>query len=397
MLSKLHFFFYLYFYWILSKIILIGKGKSSKQKNTILYFSAFFPENAGYHWRVKKWAEELEKEGYTVDIVCAVNKGEFYGLLKENHTKFLRLYLKRRFWQVINSKKYETVIVRRELLLFNDYGNLFLEKLLLKLHPDAILDFDDDIAASKNQPKKITNWYGRIMGEEGNKFNDTLRMFKKFIVVSGYLKNMVLKENSKITSADILIIPTCVDYDKYATKEYSEIIEKLAFGWIGGDHNYFLLDTLLPKLNSLSKTYNFKLIVIGGEKYIRETDFELEFIPWSLETEVENLYKIDVGLMPLLGDERSKGKGGFKLIQYMGLGIVSVASAVTINQEIVDDDENSFLVYQPDEWSVILKDVLASKHNLQVIGSRAKNKILEQYTFQSNKKKYIDFINIDGY
>lgn|SRR5690554_4234561 len=78
MLSKLHFFFFLYFYLILSRVILLGKEKVSKQKNTILYFSAFFPENAGYHWRVKKWVEILEKEGYSVDVVCAINKEEFY-------------------------------------------------------------------------------------------------------------------------------------------------------------------------------------------------------------------------------------------------------------------------------------------------------------------------------
>jgi|SRR5690554_5610897 len=392
MLSKLHFFFYLYFYWILSKLIFLVKRKVTKSKKSILYFSAFFPDNAGYHWRVKKWAEELEKEGYTVDIVCGVNKEEFYVLLKENHTKFLRLYLKRRFWQVVNSRKYETVIVRRELLLFNDYGNLFLEKLLLKVHPNAILDFDDDIAAAKNQPKQITNTYACLLKEHGNKFNESLRLYKRFIVVSNYLKEKVLIENKNIKEEDILIIPTCVDYDKHPPKQYPSKVNKLAFGWIGGDHNYYLIDILIPTLNELAQRFEFKLIVIGGEEFKRETDFDIEFIPWSLNTEVENLHKIDVGLMPLEEDLISRGKGGFKLIQYMGLGIVSVASAITINCEIIDNEKSSFLVDLDKDWMPILIKLLDGEIDLQRVGQAAREKIIAEYTFEANSEKYIEFL-----
>src|SRR5690554_1108545 len=388
-IPKILFFITLYFYRFKSIFIL---NKEEKVPNTVLYLSAFFPDNAGYHWRVKKWAEELEKEGYTVDIVCGVNKEEFYGLLKENHTKFLRLYLKRRFWQVVNSRKYETVIVRRELLLFNDYGNLFLEKLLLKFHPNAILDFDDDIAAAKNQPKQITNTYACLLQEHGNKFNESLRLYKRFIVVSNYLKERVLIENKNIKEEDILIIPTCVDYNKYQPKQYPANPAKITFGWIGGTGNYPLLDILIPIFNHLSNDFDFELNVIGGEPYVRNTNFQLNFIPWSLETEVEELLKTDIGLMPLDQSIRAKGKGGFKLIQYMGLGIVSVASAVTINKEIVDDKENSFLVHSDEEWEVILKEILANNVDLQKMGEKAYEKVKKEYTFSGNKGRYINFI-----
>ncbi|WP_107039461.1 glycosyltransferase family 4 protein [Brumimicrobium mesophilum] len=366
--------------------------KANRHPKSILFLPAFFPENAGYHWRVKLWAEELEKAGYKVDILSAIEKNEFYNLLKNNRTKFFITFLKRRFKHVLMARKFETVIVRRELLLYNDYGNLFLDKLLLKIHDNVILDFDDDIAAAKNQPKKITNRYGKIMGEEGNKFNDTLRLYKKFIVASNYLKDKVSKENIHLSSDNILVIPTCVDYNNYTAKQYPSEIKKLAFGWIGGDHNYFLLDTLLPTLNKLSKTYNFKLIVIGGEKYSRDTDFEIEFIQWSLETEIENLYKIDVGLMPLLEDERSKGKGGFKLIQYMGLGIVSVASAITINREIVEDGISSFLIYNSQDWEDTLIQLLKGEIDFETVGKKANKNIINNYTFKANFNRYENFI-----
>jgi len=306
---------------------------------------------------------------------------------------FMFIAMLRRCHQIIKARKYETVIVRRELLLFNDYGNLFMDKFLLKLHPNAILDFDDDIAAAKNQPKRITNWYGRLLLEDGNKFNNTLRLYKRFIVASNYLKERVLKENPQLPPENIVVIPTCVDYDKYPPKQYPEHIEKITFGWIGGDHNYPLLDILLPILNSLAERYSFKLLVIGGSEYKRDVKFEIEFVPWSLETEVENLYRIDIGLMPLTDDAKSRGKGGFKLIQYMGLGIVSVASAITINCEIIDHGVNSFLVYSHDDWEKILVNILDKKVNLSAMGKEARKKIEKEYTFEANKDKYIDFIH----
>ena len=272
------------------------------------------------------------------------DKNDFEQQFKNDDvTLFFIKSIRKRFKQCLYARKFHAVVVRRELLMFNDYGNLFMDKFLLKIHQNVILDFDDDIAAAKQQPREIKSFYGKILQENGNKFNDSLRLYKRFIVGSKYLKERVLQENKTISEHNILIIPTCVDYNQYQIKKYPQKIEQIVFGWIGGDHNYFLLDSLLPVLNKLAKDYDFKLIVIGGKKYEPNVNFEIEFITWTLATEVENLYKIDIGLMPLNDDARSRGKGGFKLIQYMGLGIVSVASAITINREIISHNYDSFL------------------------------------------------------
>jgi glycosyltransferase involved in cell wall biosynthesis len=366
--------------------------KSKKKNNSVLYLAAFFPENAGYHWRVYKWKEELEKQGFSVKVSSALTEKEFRELHLQNHNKFLTTFLRRRFWQVINSRKFETVIVRRELLLFNDYGDLFLEKLLLKIQPKAILDFDDDIAAAKEQPKIITNWFGKLLREHGNKFNETLRLYSYFIVASDYLMKKVLSENKNIKTNNICIIPTCVDYNIYKPKEYSNDQSNLTFGWIGGDYNYHLLNPIWPILNKLSEQYTFSFILIGGTPISVETKFPLHFIKWSLETEVESLKKIDVGIMPLTDDLESKGKGGFKLLQYMGLGIVSIASPITINTEIVDHNRNSFLANDINEWRSILIEILSNKVELLKIGKEARKTVEKNFSVQGNKKKYCNFI-----
>jgi glycosyltransferase involved in cell wall biosynthesis len=96
--------------------------------------------------------------------------------------------------------------------------------------------------------------------------------------------------------------------------------------------------------------------------------------------------------MPLINDMESKGKGGFKLIQYMGLGIVSIASPITINTEIVDHEKNSFLADKDDDWEFWITELLNGKIDMQKIGNAARLKINNNYTFNSNKENYLKFI-----
>jgi glycosyltransferase involved in cell wall biosynthesis len=384
---------FLYTYWFVSISTLIQTFLiKRKRSESILYLTAFYPGNAGYHWRAEKWAEELRAEGKKVTLMHALDEEEFRNLLKHDFNQFLLLYLKRRFWQVLESRKYETVIVQRELLVYNDYGNLFLEKLMLRLHPDAILDFDDDLSAAKNQPRKITNRYGKLIQEHGDKFNASLKLYKHFIVASDYLKNRVLEQNTKIDEQNVCVIPTCVDYDNFPAKDYSTRQGPIVLGWIGGDHNYHLLDLVIPSLNRLSATYPFKFKLIGGSTPDFKTDFKLEFIPWSLKREIDELLTIDVGLMPLPDDAESRGKGAFKLIQYMGLGIVSIASPITINKQIVKHGTNSLLAMTEREWDEAFENILSGQLNLSELGKNARSTIERNYTFKGNKEKYFEFI-----
>jgi hypothetical protein len=57
-----------------------------------------------------------------------------------------------------------------------------------------------------------------------------------------------------------------------------------------------------------------------------------------------------VGVYPLTDDEWSKGKCGFKAIEFMACGVPVVAAAVGVNREIIEDGVNGFLASTEDEW-----------------------------------------------
>jgi hypothetical protein len=366
------------------------KKESTQKNNSILFLEIFPVENAGYQYRAKKWTDLFNENGIKSEVwTIFENKKEWEELVYNSPQKFLRKAMWIRFKQIKKSKSFKKVIVRRELLQYNDYGNLFMEKYLLNLHPDAILDFDDDISAAKNEPRQITSLIGKLLKENGSKFTESIKLYSNFIPGSNYL-NQIITEKRENDNFKSKVIPTCVDYDKYSSKKYNlKEGDPIKFGWIGTNGNLLLLEQIIPELNLISKTHSIELIVISGQEFKPNADFPIINIAWSLESEIESIKKIDIGLMPLTDNTENRGKCGFKLIQYMGLGIVSIADDLTVNKEIIKDNY-SFLVSQ-NNWNRVLNKVISLKANYQELGNLAKGRIENNYTFKANLSKYIQF------
>lgn len=361
-------------------------------RDRVLYLEAFFPENAGYHYRTQKWVDVLNENGFTARVRYVFGRETFQRLLIEAKGGWFQgIFLLRRIWHCLVAMGFNCVIVRRELLLYNDYGDLFLDKFLLALHPKVILDFDDDLAAAKREPREMTS-FGKLMFENPAKFSASLRAYSRFITGSGYLRGLLAQNNSAISEEAVITIPTCVDYENHAAKVYGRESDYINFGWVGSPANHYLLDIVTPVLSQIARNHKIRFILITSDGDQPNADLEVIRVPWSLETEIESLYRIDVGLMPLYDNAEERGKCGFKLIQYMGLGIVSIASAVTVNTEIVDDGENGFLVRDQGDWLRVIEEVLARRAEFPQIGAAARKKIQNQFSFQANKQKYVDFI-----
>jgi glycosyltransferase involved in cell wall biosynthesis len=376
--------------------IALTRKKKYENAQGVLFLELFPTENAGYFYRSKKWTEILNENGTKSEVVTIIeDREEWNELFFHNSQKYLLISLWKRFRQIKYSRKFETIIVRKELLQYNDYGKLYMEKFLLKIHPNAILDFDDDLSSAKGQPREVTNSYGKFMGEDGDKFNNSLRLYKRFIVASNYLNDKIKRETQNDSNIDTLICPTCVDYNSSSPiKNYDRAKEIITFGWIGSDNNLHLLDSIIDDLNLLLNLQKFELLVISKTPFVNEkAKFNIKHSSWAMATQTNALLKIDIGLMPLTVNDENKGKAGFKLIQYMGLGIVSIATNLTINGEIIDDEQSSFLNPPNEPWLKTFETCLDNRNNFTEIGKKARMKILNHYTFDANKMKYIEFIN----
>ena len=390
---NIYLFFAIYFYRLLAAVLSVVLRKKCATDG-ILFLENFPFENAGYQYRAFKWKLEFEKKGLRCEVVTIFTDKDEFDRQFDNVPRLLISAMRRRFRHCLYARRFSAVVVRRELLQFNDYGNLFMENFLLRIHPNVILDFDDDISASKREPREISSLYGKLLGENGNKFNDSLRLYKRFVVGSEYLKRKVLDNNKNIDSNAVVVIPTCVDYANFSPKEYGKTKDEVILGWIGGNHNLHYLDMLVEPLNKLAKDFRFKLLVVAGTDYANESaEYVIENRRWSLDAEKDTIRSFDIGLMPIEDNSVGRGKCGFKLLQYMGLGVVGVATDVTINGEIISDGTNGFLV-NPDnsDWYEVLKKVLSLQDKYSSIGASARRTVEEQYSFCANVERYIEFI-----
>ncbi len=392
--------FVFYPFYLLAKCLTLYfhlRGRREERQNgkkRVLFLASFFPGNAGYYWRVEKWARILNAGACEVEICHVFDRERFYRLRRQNSVlRFQFASMAIRLRQILRSRHFDRVIVRRTLLIYNEYGNLFYEKLLLAIHPGAILDFDDDMLIREDPPRPMTR-YGRLLLENHHKFYDSLRLYRRFIAGSAYLKDLVLSENKGLSELNVLMMPTCVDYEASQLKEYRAAEQTpVHFGWIGGSGNLFYLDRLMQALNRLSEKYPIELIVISGRKYNPpEARFPVKNLDWSLEKEKEHLRKIDLGLMPLDDDELSRGKCGFKLVQYGSLGIVAVATGLPANREIIEDAVTGFLINREEEWYDVLKRAVEMREKWPEMGRAARKKMERHYMFENNAPEYISFI-----
>ncbi|MDR1241245.1 MAG: glycosyltransferase, partial [Deltaproteobacteria bacterium] len=95
----------------------------------------------------------------------------------------------------------------------------------------------------------------------------------------------------------------------------------------------------------------------------------------------ELLQSFDIGLMPLEDTPYTRGKGGFKLLQYMACGVVPVASAVGMNKEIITHGRDGFLVRKGESWKPYVESLLNSELRAKM-GEEARKTVCTRFDLQ---------------
>lgn len=223
-------------------------------------------------------------------------------------------------------------------VLFKTTGFSALDlRLLRRNNPRIVFDYDDAVMFREQK-------YGRPI---------RLRDFEKFLrtmkhcaaVVAG---NAFLARFAEACGKRTIILPTPVDLSKYVVQKSEPV--GLTIGWVGLSDGFVYLRQIQPALQRLAEFFpQFKLRVVS-DKQLRLDGVPVENDQWQLEREQANLSSFAIGIMPLTNTLWSRGKCGYKILQYMAAGIPVVASAVGANRDIVTNGENGFLAETIEDW-----------------------------------------------
>ncbi|KAK6027995.1 glycosyltransferase, group 1 family protein [Ostertagia ostertagi] len=239
----------------------------------------------------------------------------------------------------------------------------------------VIFDFDDAI------------WIPNTSAE--NKLAASVKAFWKIPKILSWVDTVaggndyLCKYATSQNATNVVRIPTVVDTNnRYNRLKVHSPGHKTVVGWTGSHSTLKYLDELMPVLQALQERLDFTFLVIA-DKQPELPLKDWEFVPWNAATEIEDLLKIDIGVMPLTADAWSEGKCGFKLIQYLALAIPAIASPVGVNSVIVQEHENGYLCSSPEEWTAALETLINDVPLRNTMGHNGRVKMVNEYSIDA--------------
>lgn len=291
----------------------------------------------------------------------------------------------RRIGTLFTLSQYDFVFIHRECL---PLGPPVWEWTIAKVFGKKIIyDFDDAI------------WLPNT--SEENSFSGFLKYNQKVASICSWsykvsCGNNFLADYARQFNAHVVMNPTTVDTELLHNPALHEKgkPEKVTIGWTGTQSTLPYIISLLPVFDVLHNKYqnHFRLLIIANKEPDVSRPF-MEFIPWNKKNEVADLCTIDIGVMPLTDDDWSKGKCGFKALQYMALEIGTVASAVGVNAEIIDHEVSGFLCRTEKDWVNCLERLMSNPELRKSIGIKGRQKVISHYSVSSNTSNFLDLFS----
>ena len=247
------------------------------------------------------------------------------------------------------------------------------------LRKQVIYDFDDAI------------WIPAI--SEHNRLASSVKCFWKIKYICRWASqiaagNDYLAGFARQYNHSVLKLPTCVDTTNRFNQVQAHAQEKVVIGWTGSHSTLSYLDQVVSVLKKLEEQFDFEVLVICNQPPAFQLK-HLTYLPWREATEIADLLRIHIGIMPLEADAWSEGKCGFKIIQYLSLGIPAVASPVGVNKVILEPGVNGYLCQNPQEWYDALSVLLNDAGLRSQMGTSGRRRIVAHYSIQSQTPAFL--------
>jgi glycosyltransferase involved in cell wall biosynthesis len=268
---------------------------------------------------------------------------------------------------LLRRDRYDLSYIQSECL---PYLPASLERLLLRGRTPYVVDYDDawfhryDQHSSPVVRLTLSNKVARLMAGAA-----------AVSVGSRYLYDYASRFNDRV-----FMLPTSIDVARYPQAPPTrEPGQPFTVGWIGSPATTKYLHVVKDALRDFVARRNAAVTIIGAGNDELEIP-NLRRVRWSEDTEVQEVARFDVGIMPLTDDPFTRGKCAFKLIQYMGAWKPVVASPVGENTVVVEHGINGFLATSRGEWLDALQRIGTDPERAAEMGRRGREKVEARYS-----------------
>ena len=335
-------------------------------------------------FRFEQYMNMLEDEQYSIstfpflthkDYQLIYQPGKF---LIKSWGIFIAFF--KRFLLMFQLSGYHLIFIHREA---SPIGPPIFEWIIAKvLRKKIIYDFDDAIWLENTSD---TNHF--VSGIKRHSKVASICKWSSMVLCGNYF----LMDFAKQHNSNVMHMPTTIDTETTHNQIKQHQDENVTLGWTGTHSTIKYLYEIEDVLFELQQKLHFKFVVISNqEPLFKKLDFI--YIPWSEKSEINDLLRFDIGIMPLLDNDWARGKCGFKALQYMALEIPCIISPVGVNTEIVSNEVNGFLAENKDDWRTYLTKMILSKDLRIQYGKAGRETVIKHYSVSAHKQIFLSYI-----
>jgi glycosyltransferase involved in cell wall biosynthesis len=249
-------------------------------------------------------------------------------------------------------------------VLFHKKGLNVLDAFWLRKHSRTLIyDFDDAVMYSPKTPDRDSL--------------SRLRRFRRSVQAAGLViaGNAYLAEQARKYNQKVEVIPTGLDIAAYKVDGGREPDGKVRLVWIGSKATLRYLAHIEEALEQVGSRFEHVVLRIICDAFLELRSLPVEKRHWSRQTQALDLASSDIALAPLSDDRYSRGKCGFKVLQYGAAGLPVVASPVGVNAEYVVDGVTGFHASNISQWVDRISKLIESRQLRQEMGQAARKQV----------------------
>ena len=268
---------------------------------------------------------------------------------------------------VVMSHRYDVTLFQREML--STFRTL--EPLTKK---PRVLDIDDAI------------WLHR----RGGQIEKIVRDCDSVICGNQYIANWANTYNSNVH-----VLPTAVDTERFRPPARGKTQGgTIVIGWMGQSSGYQYLQLISRAIERIADRHTNVVLRIVSDTPPPAALLRpgVEFVKWSIHTEVRLLQSFDIGIMPLDTSPWCMGKCSYKMLLYMSCGVPVVVSDFGMNSELLKQGCFGCGVSSLDEWVEALECLIDAPALRSSMGRAGRKLVERSYSVRALAPRFADLL-----
>ena len=344
----------------------------------VVAFTPYPIEGPSSRIRIFQFIEPLRERGIDLEARSFFDSPTFRGLYSTSaaraKVRALAKGIRSRFADASKVEPGDVILVHRELA--PTMGGLVLDR-IRRRGARIVYNFDDAVFLERPGGNRLM----RSLARPDRRTAHLCRAAAAVMAGNRYLASYA--ETVRGGPDHVHVMPTVLDTDRFRPAEGRRGDRSPTVGWIGTHSTLPYLTDLFPALAAVQARKDYRLPVICNRTPEPFPGLKFEFIEWAVENELAYFERLDIGLYPLPDNPWTRGKCGFKAIQYLACGVPTIASPVGVLAEIARDGHTGLHATDAESWETALERLLNDPELRDEIGVAGRRLMVERYSVQA--------------